>query len=220
MAHGKVVSVNVGRPRPLKIGRTVRETGIFKEPTAERLPVRDESIGDDVQVDRRHHGGRFKAVYAYASEDLTWWTERLGVSIGPGTFGENITTQGIDIAASLIGERWRVGTAEIEVADPRIPCSTLASRMRLEYGVKGFVKRFVSARRFGAYFAIAHEGDVAVGDSIEILHRPAHRVSITDIADLVYAPDLARAESYLDAFPRQEQKDEWMRFIRSVKPDA
>lgn len=208
--------MNVARPRPLKIGGRVRETGIFKEPQTGRVPISGETVGDDVQVDRRHHGGRFKAVYAYAEEDYLWWSGELGVQLGPGTFGENITTRGLDVTSVVIGERWRVGSAEIEVADPRIPCSTLASRMRLEHGVKGFVKKFVAARRFGAYFLIAREGEVAAGDTIEVIHRPEHGVTITDIADVVYTHDLALATKYLDAFPRPEQRREWTRFIAEV----
>lgn len=219
MRDGLVVSVNVGRPRDLKIGGRVRPTGIFKEPQIGRVPVAGETIGDDVQIDRRHHGGRFKAVYAYAAEDLDWWSDELGVPLAPGTFGENLTCSGIAMEQVLIGERWRVGTAEIEATDPRIPCSTLASRMRSEFGVKSFVKRFAQARRFGVYFLIAKEGDVAAGDDIEILHRPDHGVTANAIGDLVYAPDLAKAKSYLRAFTRQEQKDDWMDFITSVAKD-
>jgi MOSC domain-containing protein YiiM len=219
MSTAKVVSVNVGQPRELKVGSRVRETGIFKEPRPGRIPVAGETVGDDIQVDKRHHGGRFKAVYAYSAEDLAWWSVDLGFRVEPGTFGENITCCGIEMENVLIGEKWRIGTAEIEATDPRVPCSTLAARMRKDFGVKSFVKRFVAARRFGVYFLISKEGDVAAGDSIEILHRPDHGVTANAIADLVYAPDLEKAVSYLTAFPRQEQKDEWMSFIRAVAKD-
>ena len=219
MSDGQVVSVNVGRPRDLKIGGRVRPTGIFKEPQSGRVPVAGETVGNDVQMDRRHHGGRFKAVYAYAAEDLAWWSEELSIPLAPGTFGENLTCAGIEMESVLIGERWRIGSAEIEATDPRIPCSTLASRMRTEFGVKSFVKRFAQARKFGVYFLISQPGDVAAGDPIEILHRPDHGVTANAIGELVYAPDLEKAKSYLRAFPRQEQKDDWMDFIRSVEKD-
>lgn len=219
MSDGQVVSVNVGRPRDLKIGGRVRPTGIFKEPQTGRVRVAGETVGTDVQVDRRHHGGRFKAVYAYSTEDLAWWSGELGIPLAPGTFGENLTCSGMDMGDVLIGERWRVGTAEIEATDPRIPCSTLASKMRTEFGVKSFVKRFAHARRFGVYFLISQPGDVAAGDPIEILHRPDHSVTTNAIGDLVYAPDLEKARSYLGAFPRQEQKDDWMSFIQKVEKD-
>lgn len=208
--------MNVGRPRTLKVGPRVKETGIFKEPVAGRTHIRGEAVGDDVQMDRRYHGGPYKAVYAYAAEDLDRWSEELGVLIPPGTFGENLTVQGIDVSGALIGERWRVGTAELEVTEPRVPCSTLATKMRDSFGLKGFVKTFVRARRFGAYLSIAEEGDVAPGDDVRVLFRPDHGVTITDIADLVYAPDLATAVSYLEVFPTDEQKKEWMRFIREI----
>lgn len=211
--EGRVVSVNVGRPTDLLIKGRERQTGIFKQPQQGRVPLRGVTVGDDVQIDKKHHGGTYKAVYAYAAEDYTWWSSELGVQLEPGTFGENITTEGLDLTNALIGERWRVGTAVLEVSDPRLPCSTLAARMR-ELGVKSFVKRFAAARRFGPYFLIFEEGDVAAGDPIEVIHRPDHGVTHTEIADLCYSKDLRRAEEVAAAFPRQEQRDGWLEYIR------
>lgn len=211
---GRVVSVNVGLPTDLVINGRERKTGIFKQPQDGRVPVRGVTVGDDVQMETKHHGGTYKAVYAYAAEDYAWWSGELGVDLGPGTFGENITTQGLDLTNALIGERWRVGTAVIEISDPRLPCSTLASRMR-QLGVKSFAKRFAAARRFGPYFLIFEEGDVAAGDEIEVIHRPDHGVTHTEIADLCYSKDLRRAEEVAIAFPREEQRADWLSYVRS-----
>jgi len=210
---GKVVSVNVGRPRPLTIKGRERETGIFKEPQAGCVPIAGVTVGDDVQMDTKHHGGTYQAVYAYSAEDYAWWSGELGVELAPGTFGENITTEGLDLAAALIGERWKVGSAVIEVSDPRIPCSTLAARMR-QLEVPAFAKRFAAARRFGPYFLIYEEGDVAAGDTIEVIHRPNHDITHTDIADLALRMDPARAEEVAAVFPRPEQRARWLDFVR------
>jgi MOSC domain-containing protein YiiM len=195
-----VVSVNVGRPRSLVVKGRERSTGIFKEPVAGRVLVQGIAVGDDVQVDRKHHGGPFQAVYAYATEDYTWWSEELGAELLPGTFGENLTTRGIDPQSALVGELWRVGSAELRVTAPRIPCSTLRSRV----GVPGFVKRFAGARRLGAYFQIVEPGEIGAGDSIEILDRPDHAVTIVDVADAHYSKDPLEGRKIYEATGRPE----------------
>jgi MOSC domain-containing protein YiiM len=114
--------------------------------------------GDD-QADRSVHGGPSKAVYAYSMQDYTWWSQQLERDLPPGTFGENLTLEGVDASALPIGERWRVGTALLEVSEPRIPCFKLAWRMQSPT----FPKRFAKAMRFGTYFRIIEEGEVEAG---------------------------------------------------------
>lgn len=211
--EGRVVSVNVGKPTDLVIKGRERKTGIFKEPQTGRVPIHGVTVGDDVQMDKKHHGGTYMAVYAYSVEDYHWWSSELGVELRAGTFGENITTEGLDLTGALIGERWKVGSAVIEVSEPRIPCSTLAARMR-QLDVKAFAKRFAQARRFGPYFLIVEEGDVAADDPIEVIHRPDHGITHTDIADLALKMDLRRAEEVAEAFPRAEQRERWLEFAR------
>lgn len=203
--QGTVVSVNVGRPTELQIKGRTRATGIFKEPRAGRVPIAGVAVGDDVQVDRKHHGGPFKAVYAYALEDYAWWIEELARDLPPGTFGENLTTEGIDISGALIGERWRVGTAILEIADPRIPCSTLRARM----GIPGFVKTFARARRFGAYFSIVEEGSVAAGDEIEVLERPSHQVTVHRLGVAQLGAEPGEVRAIYEALGRPERRRAW-----------
>src|SRR6476659_2908582 len=125
MQNGRVASVNVGRPREIAVGDTVVRTSIWKEPVAGRIAVRGVNLAGDDQSDRRVHGGDRKAVYAYAREDLEWWGERLGRPLESGTFGENLTTEGLDVTGARVGERWWVGTALLEVTQPRLPCYKL-----------------------------------------------------------------------------------------------
>jgi MOSC domain-containing protein YiiM len=140
-----LVSVNVGTPRPISYrGRQVM-TGIWKEPVDGRVAVRGVNVDGDDQADRKVHGGVDKAIYAYSREDYEWWEGELARSMDPGTFGENLTTSGVDLNQAQIGERWRVGTAVLEVSEPRFPCFKLGVKM----GTQRFVKRFAKARRPG-----------------------------------------------------------------------
>jgi MOSC domain-containing protein YiiM len=138
--------------------------------------------GDD-QADRRVHGGTDKAVYVYANEDYEWWSEELGRYLAPATFGDNLTTQGVDVSLALIGERWRVGTSVLEVSQPRTPCFKLGIRM----GSQGFPRRFSSAERPGSYFRIVEPGQVTAGDPIARLHAPEHGMTVRDVAHIYYA---------------------------------
>jgi MOSC domain-containing protein YiiM len=182
---GSVVSVNVGTPRDVEwAGRSVR-TAIWKEPTDQRVSVELDNLAGDQQADLRVHGGPDKAVYAYATEDYRWWEERLGAPLDPGTFGENLTTEGLELESAVIGEVWAIGTAVLQVAQTRQPCFKPGVRM----GDAGFVQKFDRARRFGAYLRIMEVGDVGVGDGISLLSRPTHGMTTAVFADILDSHD-------------------------------
>ena len=177
MHSGRIASVNVGRPREIVIdGRSVR-TSIWKGPVEGRVAVRGVNLVGDDQSDRRVHGGDRKAVYAYAREDLDWWGERLGLELRSGTFGENLTTEGIDVSGARVGERWRVGTALLEVTQPRLPCFKLEARMDRP----GFIDEFIDGRRPGAYLRIVEEGELGVGDALRVVSRPDGAPSMAEV---------------------------------------
>ena len=168
MTAGTVVSVNVGTPRSVEwFGREVT-TSIWKLPVDGPVAMAGVNLDGDDQADRRVHGGPDKAVYAYAIEDYRWWSELLGESLAPGTFGENLTLEGVDLDRAMVGEKWQVGSARLRVTQPRFPCFKLGIRM----GNPAFVDGFALARRFGAYFAIESAGTVAAGDGFERIARP------------------------------------------------
>ena len=171
---GRVRSVNVGRVRRVEHRGKQATTGIWKDPVPGRVAVRGVNLEGDDQADRRVHGGADKAVYAYASEDYAWWAEQLGREMPPGTFGENLTVTGIDLRAAVVGERWLVGTAVLEVSRPRTPCWKLGLRM----GDDDFPARFQAAERPGTYLGIVRKGDVGAGDDIVRFHRPDHGITI------------------------------------------
>lgn len=177
MAVPRIASVNVGLARDVEWrGRRVR-TAIWKDPV--EGPVRMEGVnlvGDD-QADRRVHGGPDKAVYAYAAEDAAWWAETDGRPYPPGCFGENLTTTGLDLRAASVGDRWRVGGAVLEVAQPREPCFKLGIRM----GDDHFPGRFEAAARPGAYLRIVQAGEVSAGDAVEILPAAPPAVALAQL---------------------------------------
>src|SRR5262249_5908509 len=142
-----------------------------------RVKVRGINLDGDEQADRVARGGPDKAVYAYGVEDQRWWAGEIGRPLAHAEVGENLTTEGIDVTNALVGERWEVGTALLEVSEPRIPCWRLGVRMRDRH----FPRRFTKAGRPGAYLRIVAEGDVGAGDAIRVVSRPDHGVSIGDV---------------------------------------
>ena len=171
---GRVVSVNVGRPRKIEHRGRPRTTAIWKEPVDGRVVARGVNLDGDGQADRRVHGGPDKAVYAYACDDYAWWEGLLGRPLPPGTFGENLTVDGMDLGAAVVGERWRVGSVELEVCQPRTPCWKLGVRM----GDEGFPDLFEEVGRLGAYLRITGEGELGAGDDVLLAHRPGHGVTL------------------------------------------
>ncbi len=176
-SQARVTSVNVGQPAPLQTPRGAVESSIVKRPVAGRIGFHGVNADGDDQADRSVHGGVDRSVYAYAAEDYAWWGGELGHALEPGTFGENLTTSGLDVNQALVGERWSIGEAELEVSIPRVPCFKLGARM----GDPAFVKRFAQARRPGPYLRIARAGTIAAGDAIAVVARPAHGIRIIDV---------------------------------------
>jgi MOSC domain-containing protein YiiM len=176
----RLLSVNVGRPAPLvAAGGRVLRSAIVKTPVEGPVLVGDDHVEGDEQADTRSHGGPSKAAYAYAAEDAAWWARRLGRPLGPAAFGENLTVEGVDVTGARLGERWRVGGAELAVTGPRVPCAKLGARM----GDPRFPQAFVRAGRPGAYLRIVRAGAVRAGDAIEVVHRPEHGVTVALVSN-------------------------------------
>ena len=183
----KIVAVSVGAPREVQWqGETVR-TSIFKMPIAGRVRVGRLNIEGDEQSDLTVHGGEDKAVYAYPAEHYAFWHEQLpGVALPWGAFGENLTVEGLLEDRVHVGDRFRAGTAEFAVTDPRMPCYKLA----LRFGRPDMVKRFLKSGRTGFYLAVLQEGEIGAGDAIEPSGRDPHSISI---AAMVAAKSRSRA---------------------------
>ena len=205
-AGGRVLSVNVGRVREFVYNGRPAKSGIWKSPVAGRVAVRGVNLDGDDQADRKAHGGPDKAVYAYAIEDVRWWEQELGRSLEYGEFGENLTTEKIDVTGALVGEHWKIGTAVLEVSEPRVPCWRLGVRME----DKMFPRRFAKALRPGAYLRIIVEGDVGEGDGIRVVDRPKHDLTIGDMFR-IFSRDRDEVER-LVAVPQMSES--WRRWAK------
>jgi MOSC domain-containing protein YiiM len=173
----QVVSINISQVKTIQMnGKSIR-TGILKTPYDGRLRLEGVNLRGDEQGDRRVHGGPERAAYAYALEDYLWWQDRLGRSIPHGRFGENFTLSGVDVSNALIGERWHIGNAVVQVTSPRVPCYKLGYVMNDQK----FVKRFADALRPGAYLGIIQEGDVGPGDAVEVIYKPDHNLTVKEM---------------------------------------
>lgn len=180
----RVVSVNTGRAAP-DAHKPHQSTGIDKRPVAS-IEVFDpgprrwvdgagvSGVAGDFLGDGKHHGGDVQAVYAYAAADLAHLSGVVGREFGPGQFGENLTTEGLDVTGALIGERWRIGDAELAVTTPRIPCNTF----RAWIDERGWLKTFTREGRSGSYLRVIRPGVIRPGDPVEVVFKPDHAVTI------------------------------------------
>ena len=174
----RLVSLNVSMPKLVAGPSGSVETGIFKEPVEGRVALRGVNLDGDGQADLRFHGGVDKAVYAYPVEHYAYWKDELQRERMPfGLFGENFTTEGILERDVCIGDCLKIGTAVLQVTQPRVPCFKLGIKM----GDPRFVRTFLHSRRSGFYLRVLQEGEVGAGDRIEIVERDTARLSVHDI---------------------------------------
>ena len=184
-----ILSVNVGLPRPLLAGKREVLSAIAKTPVDGPVEVHRTNLEGDRQADPRVHGGPNKAVYVYPSEHYEYWREELGRDDLPwGSFGENLTTQGLLETDVRIGDQLRIGSAVFEVRSPRMPCFKLAAYL----GVADMVKRFWSSRLSGLYLAVAATGMLNAGDTIEVLRTDPRFVTVDEVLRLWQDPLPAR----------------------------
>ena len=177
----KLLSLNVALPRLVEYNGEPVATGIFKEPARGPIMLRTLNLDGDRQGDLSVHGGISKAVYGYPSEHYEFWqTELPEMDLPYGMFGENFTTEGLFEDKLNVGDRFRIGKAEVMVTEPRLPCYKLG----IKFGRVDIIKRFLHSRRTGFYFAVLKEGEVKAGDEIELLSRDENEITISDITRL------------------------------------
>lgn len=204
----EVLSINVGTPREVNwagIGRT----SIDKHSLTGRVQVARHGLAGDQVSDTAHHGGIDQAVYAFAREDLDWWERELGGGIRDGQFGENLTTRGIDVNESEVGERWSVGSATFEVAMVRTPCNDFKNWQRLNgYDDRAWVKRFAQVGRPGAYLRVIQAGEIQAGDDLVVVHQPGHGVTVSRmfqalLLDRSLLPELLKVDNLANVARRR-----------------
>jgi len=209
LAH--VIDTPVLHAAGVKANTKPVKTGIDKRPVDQPVQIRRLGLDGDSICDTVHHGGVDQAVYAYASEDTEWWQQQLAdelsFRLGPGSLGENLTLRGVEVTNSVIGERWQVGGAVLQVAVPRIPCSTFAGY----WNIARLPQRFVRAGRPGAYLRVLTEGAVAAGDEVRVLDRPSHGLTLAETlraltGDRSLAPKLLTAPELPEAVHQSARK--------------
>jgi MOSC domain-containing protein YiiM len=177
----RLISVCVGVPREADWKGKPVTTGIFKQPVDGRVMMRSLNLDGDRQADLTVHGGPEKAVYAYPVEHYAYWRQEFPNDELPwGAFGENLTVEGLLESEVNIGDRFRIGTAEVMVTQPRFPCF----KLNLKFGRDDMVKRFLNSRLSGIYFSVVQEGEIGAGDAITLVSRDEHNVTVADIVQI------------------------------------
>ena len=197
LPQARVVSLNIGGVQDVEWHGERVSTGIWKEPVSERVALSGVNFEGDDQGDRVAHGGVHKAVYAYSVEDYAYWRDEEQLETSPAMFGENLTLEGMDLREAVYGERWSVGSAELEVAQPRLPCYKLGIRL----GDESMVKRFQDAKRPGVYLRIITEGDIGVGDTVTVTYKPAHGITVVNMMEALTDKRKAMALHQLYGLP-------------------
>jgi MOSC domain-containing protein YiiM len=206
----KIISVNVGRPRLVVWNEQPVSTGIYKTPVAGRVMLRTLNLDGDRQADLSVHGGPTKAAYVYPAEHYNYWREELpGMELTWGMFGENFTTEGLDESSINIGDRFRFGSAEVTVTEPRMPCYKLG----IKFGRSDIIRRFLASERTGFYFSVQREGEVEAGDEIELISRDENNVTVADITRL-YAQKKNDVETLRRAIAVEALPESWRDHFR------
>jgi len=201
----KLVSLQVGTPRAVQVDGGEVATAIFKSPVAKRIALHWLNLDGDKQADLSVHGGRDKTVYVYPSEHYPFWKKELpAVDLSWGAFGENFTTAGLLEDDVFLGDRFTIGTAEVVVTQPRLPCF----KLNLKFDRDDMAKRFLASHRSGFYLRVLREGEVAAGDSIIRIHQDENRVSISD-AMRIYLHEPNLDEIRQRALQVQYLSDSW-----------
>lgn len=212
----KIVSVNVGRPRLAMRNEEPVSTAIYKTPVEGRVMLRTLNLDGDRQADLTVHGGPTKAVYVYPTEHYSYWRDELpGMELPWGMFGENFSTEGLDEAEINIGDRFRIGSAEVMVTEPRMPCFKLG----IKFGRTDIIRRFLASERTGFYLSVQLEGEVGAGDAIELIGRDEHNVTVADITRL-YARDKSDFETMGRAIALEALPESWREHFRQLLAKA
>jgi MOSC domain-containing protein YiiM len=181
----QLISVNLGVERAMPGVKESGKTGIYKLPVTAPVHVLSLGLPGDVICDVKHHGGVDQAVYIYGGGDYAWWSQELGYELQPGTFGENLTISELESGPVRIGDRFLIGSVILEATSPRIPCSTLATRM----GDPAFVKRYRRAERPGLYCRVIQEGTLQAGDPVTCQPAAAESLSALEMFRDYYDPN-------------------------------
>jgi MOSC domain-containing protein YiiM len=205
----KLISLNIARPQLIIYKGETISTGIFKKPVSGAVMLRTLNLDGDRQADLTVHGGPFKAVYGYPSEHYEYWQHELpGEDLPWGAFGENFTTVGLSEDDLHIGDRFRVGTAELMVRQVRMPCYKLSAKFKRD----DMIERFLHSARSGFYFSVEQEGEVHAGESIELISRNHDGITIAEMNRII-AHDRYNRELLQKAISTPELPESWREYF-------
>jgi MOSC domain-containing protein YiiM len=213
----RLVSVNTGLLREVSWHGRIVTTAIFKEPAGGRVALRKLNLDGDRQADLTVHGGEHKAVYCYSLAHYDYWKRELpGRELPMGMFGENFTIddggEGLLEESVYLGDRFSIGTAEVAVTQPRLPCYKLGVR----FGSDDMVKRFLASGRTGFYVAVMREGEVGAGDEIKVIAREPNAVAVSEVTHLYVMKRFGEAEirAVRRALRVEELPESWKEYFK------
>ncbi len=214
----KLISINLGKEETLVRPNRSEQTGIFKRPAAGPVQITKDGLPGDFIGDKKHHGGPDQAVYVYGMGDYAWWAGELGYELSPGTFGENLTISELESPAIRIGDVFKLGVVTLQVTAPRIPCGTLAGRMK----IPEFVKQFRFAGRPGLYCRVLSEGILEAGEQVKVEQFSGETVSIWDAMKDYYEPGLTESsiQRFLNApiaIRLRKEKEDQLEKLRAAR---
>jgi MOSC domain-containing protein YiiM len=206
----KVVSVNVGLPRIVKFGKETVTTGIFKNPVDKRINLKKLNLEGDRQADLTVHGGPDKAVYSYPFEYYDFWKKEFpGISFNWGMFGENLTTEGLFESKVNVGDIFQIGSSQIVVTQPRMPCYKLG----IKFGRMDVIKKFLESEKSGIYFKVIKEGEIGTNDTIKLIKKDDNNVTIKNIVELVTKEDKENTILMEKAIKVQDLPQGWKQYF-------
>ena len=206
----KVVSVNVGLPRIVKFGKETVTTGIFKNPVDKRINLKKLNLEGDRQADLTVHGGPDKAVYSYPFEYYDFWKKEFpDISFNWGMFGENLTTEGLFESKVNVGDIFQIGSSQIVVTQPRMPCYKLG----IKFGRMDVIKKFLESEKSGIYFKVIKEGEIGTNDTIKLIKKDDNNVTIKNIVELVTKEDKENTILMEKAIKVQDLPQGWKQYF-------
>ena len=206
-----VKALNIGLPKREAFGKKELVTGICKQPVAGAVFLSKQGFEGDGVGDRTHHGGSDKAVCVYSLDHYPYWESMLGITMPAAAFGENLSVAGMHEDDVCIGDVYRIGTAEVQVSQPRQPCGTLAAR----YGREDLVRLVVDSGRTGCYFRVLREGEVRTGDVVMVVERDLRAVSIT-FANTIFHHDRKNREGIMKILSLPALSESWQRSFQEL----
>ena len=203
----KIIATNIAKPTTIVWNGKTQTTGIYKYPTKEGIYLEKEDVKGDEVSDRKHHGGIFKACYLFSEDHYAYWQNLYpNLDFNYGIFGENLTVKGLDETKISVGDIYKIGTALVQVTQPREPCFKLGIR----FGTQAILKQFIKHARPGTYVRVLEEGLIKPGDKMILVQAATNSLTTTQLFSLLFAIQKDQSQLALivnnDAIPLKKRQ--------------